>query len=61
MVETQVSDELTQEERKAVINGKPAKKKKTQLVRWKLMWAIAIIALFIFLSVVDHFYASLPR
>ena len=60
MVETQVSDELTQDERKAVINGKTAKKEITP-VRWIMIWAIGIALLFTFFWVGDHFYASLPR
>ena len=61
MVDIEVSDELTREERKAVINGKTVEVKTPQPVRWGLMWVIGFSLLLVFFWVVDHFYASLPQ
>ncbi|MDO8482942.1 MAG: hypothetical protein Q7S86_03950 [bacterium] len=60
MVDIEVVDETTLEEKMAVINGKTAKTKTPQPVRWVMIWAIGVALLFAFFEVVDRFYASLP-
>ncbi len=60
MVDIEVVDETTPAEKKAVINGKTAKTKTPQPVRWMLVWGIGVALLFTFFWIAEWFYAPLP-